>query len=671
MPRSSFSENPLLRVSRPVSACSRCRSAKVKCDGKLPACTACEKAGRENECSAANDQFARGKERSYVAALELRIEKLERRLAYAQSRKDSVSLHDPDTAQSSGSEGERKDSLATIRAAIHRKAARTRENSDINSLVSDFGYLSVNATTRDFEPSVTNMTFARLVLAASTNDPIPDSQDTRLPSRQTAHALMTYYMNNIYILFPAFSDALLYALLDDMYNEDRRPTRSSDYWLVWMVLAIGSTAQSRRSGDEHYTNGVEFVARALPYADRALMPGYAHQIQSLLLLTQYAMLDPAHFDTWHLMGFTCRAITDLGYHQDPPQGQSPDKASQDAKRRTFYCVYALDRAISMVHARAFSFQDDSINVSLPGTRFSRNGSIAGPAPVASPTADPALLLFKLRQIQSNWYQTLLESDPNDPLPDAQDFVWKSCLNMRTWAEALPDGLPVGIREMFDLELRYSYCYCIAPSARAPQMTPYGKLLIFEHAIAYLDRIYEVASSLNTAFYTYHDALRVYFMGVQFVTILRDAGDSLLSGADVPVPLPLPGKAPPPPLPERFDHDTSGDNLDRSLRSLERVGLTLRIYSERWDNAFALMENFQMISADVMEGLGARKAMRDSAARQMAQQRPQIHPQIPQPQVMHGMPQHPMAQHVSPQQPQQEVRWVDLDVSQMIQRGGQV
>jgi hypothetical protein len=202
---------------------------------------------------------------------------------------------------------------------------------------------SVNATTRDFEPSVTNMTFARLVLASSTNDPIPDSQDTRLPSRQTAHALMTYYMNNIYILFPAFSDALLYALLDDMYNEDRRPTRSSDYWLVWMVLAIGSTAQSRRSGDEHYTNGVEFVARALPYADRALMPGYAHQIQSLLLLTQYAMLDPAHFDTWHLMGFTCRAITDLGYHQEPPQGQSPDKTSQDAKRRTFFCVYALDR----------------------------------------------------------------------------------------------------------------------------------------------------------------------------------------------------------------------------------------------------------------------------------------------------------------------------------------
>lgn len=73
--------------------------------------------------------------RSYVAALELRIEKLERRLAFARSRKGSVNLpeinHDND----------RKGSLAVIQEAMHRKAERRRENSDVNSLVSDFGYL--------------------------------------------------------------------------------------------------------------------------------------------------------------------------------------------------------------------------------------------------------------------------------------------------------------------------------------------------------------------------------------------------------------------------------------------------------------------------------------------------------------------------------------------------
>lgn len=76
-----------------------------------------------------------------MAALELRIEKLENRLSYARSRKASVALHDPDAPPAV--DPQRKDSLAFIRAAIHRKAARTRENADVNSLVSDFGYLCV------------------------------------------------------------------------------------------------------------------------------------------------------------------------------------------------------------------------------------------------------------------------------------------------------------------------------------------------------------------------------------------------------------------------------------------------------------------------------------------------------------------------------------------------
>lgn len=49
-----------------------------------------------------------------------------------------MNLHEPDEVPS---QFDRKDSLAKIRAAIHRKAAKKREDSDINSLISDFGFL--------------------------------------------------------------------------------------------------------------------------------------------------------------------------------------------------------------------------------------------------------------------------------------------------------------------------------------------------------------------------------------------------------------------------------------------------------------------------------------------------------------------------------------------------
>ncbi|KAF5668848.1 positive regulator of purine utilization [Fusarium circinatum] len=578
MPRPSFSHNPLLRVSRPVSACSRCRAAKVKCDGKLPACTACEKAGRSNECSAANDQFARGKERSYVAALELRIEKLEKRLQFAKSRKASVALHDTDASAFNVQQMDRRDSLALIRAAIHRKAAQKRETSDVNSLVSDFGFLSVNATTRDFEPISTNMTFARLVLAATTNDALPESDQARLPPRQTAHVLVQHYMDNVYSLFPCFSETSLLTALDDIYQEDTRTIKDSDYWMVYMVLAIGSTAQSKRSQDTHYLTGLEYASRAMNHADGALTPGYVTQIQSLLLMT--------HF-------------------------YNPVFVAKPAPANLHFS------AISMVHARTFSFTDDTVNVAFPqasnnGRKSSASGPITGPQP-----ADPALLLFQLRRAQSHWYQELYQSG-SVPLQDPISYIWKMCLDMREWQDTLPTNLAPEIRQLFDQELRYSYVYCIAPSARAPSITDYNRILIFEHSMAYLDTVHEIAhGAQNSGFYTYHDVLRVYFMANQFLAVLRDAEDMLLSGMPVPIPISRPGAAPAPPLPRRLQPQgmNGEDNLDRSLRCLDKASQTLDTYGDRWADASTWRESFGMISQEMVDRLSRRRQARDTAREQ--------------------------------------------------------
>ena len=88
---------------------------------------------------------------SYVASLESRVEKLEKRIAYARSRKASVAMHDADEPTEPP---DRKDSLATIRAAIHGKAARRREAADVNELVSDFGFLSVLSKHRSFHANL-------------------------------------------------------------------------------------------------------------------------------------------------------------------------------------------------------------------------------------------------------------------------------------------------------------------------------------------------------------------------------------------------------------------------------------------------------------------------------------------------------------------------------------
>ncbi|KAG9248000.1 fungal-specific transcription factor domain-containing protein [Calycina marina] len=629
--RPSSADTPLLRVSRPVSACSRCRAAKIKCDGKLPACTACDKSGRTGECSSANDQFAKGKERSYVASLESRIERLERKINYARSRKASVAMHDVDEPVDHSDQADRKDSLATIRAAIHGKASRRREVADVNELVSDFGFLSVNATTRDFESSATNMTFARLILAAANNDAIPHLKRFQLPTRTTAMALVQYYLDNIFALYPVFSETSLLNAIDAVYQINGRLVTDFEYWLLYMVFAIGSAAQSRSNRDIFYADGLAWVGRALHFADKVLIPGYVSQIQALVLLLQYSMLDPAHFDSWQLIGFACRAIVDLGFHQDPPKEQQSDKTHIEMRRKLYYCVYSLDRSISMVHARTFSFTDDSTSVSYPSAHSPANQPTASATPNNGPQSlETALLLFQLRWVQSNWYQELFQSS-RDPLQNPTNYTWQVCEDMREWSESFPDTLPLAFKDFFDLELLYSYVYCLAPSCRIQSVSDYGKTLIFEYSIAYMQKIFPISRDpINVAFYTYHDALRVYFVGSQFLAVLSDNQDQLLDGV-TPCPVVTSNSPPPPPLPFK----TGLDNVTRSTNCVTHIKETLRTYGHRWEDSRALLSSFEMQAAPIIASLQRRKLLRQQHHVTMAPNWEGVPPSLLPPHLQHN------------------------------------
>lgn len=202
---------------------------------------------------------------------------------------------------------------------------------------------SVNATTRDFEAATTSMTFARLIISSSMNERMPPSKGEHLPSRPAAMALVQFYLDNVFALYPAFQETAIFNALDAIYHLGGRPVSEFEYWLLYMVLAIGAMGQSRSRKDTYYKDGVSWAARALKYADKVLVPGFVTQMQALVLLVQYSMLDPAHFDSWQLVGFACRAVVDLGYHQDPPKEQQPEKQVLDQRRKLFWCIYSLDR----------------------------------------------------------------------------------------------------------------------------------------------------------------------------------------------------------------------------------------------------------------------------------------------------------------------------------------
>jgi len=122
-------DNVLLKINRPIAACSRCRTAKIKCDGQLPACGACERAGKATTCSGASDEFAKGKERSYVSALEAQCERLHKNL---QDVLQKVALQQQESA-----------GIQALPAPGMERKTQRKEASDVDELVGDFGFLSV------------------------------------------------------------------------------------------------------------------------------------------------------------------------------------------------------------------------------------------------------------------------------------------------------------------------------------------------------------------------------------------------------------------------------------------------------------------------------------------------------------------------------------------------
>ena len=281
MARADSFPTPLLRVSRPVSACQRCRGAKIKCDGKLPACTACERTGRSEECSNANDQFAKGKERSYVASLETRVERLERQIAQAQGRKASVDMLGIASA------------AGFFPSDTHFPAGNRNldkhEARSVDDLVSDFGFLSVNATARDFHGFTGEMSFAKLVLSTSSLEAIPVNSAFSLPQRYEITPLIQHYLENVHVVYPVLPETGLFASIDAVYGQGGLYASPTDHWVTLIVLAVSCASLARRKGDSHYQDALSYAAAALNYVEKVIQPGSIFGIQAILLMVLLAM----------------------------------------------------------------------------------------------------------------------------------------------------------------------------------------------------------------------------------------------------------------------------------------------------------------------------------------------------------------------------------------------
>ncbi|KAJ5168215.1 uncharacterized protein N7482_003809 [Penicillium canariense] len=588
----TFLDSPLLKVSRPVAACSRCRTAKIKCDGKLPACSACDKVGKASTCSGASDEFAKGKERSYVASLEGYCEKLEKKIAQLRNRQSSLSVEGNGIA--------REMSITSPASDGPVGPAHRREVSDIDDLVGDFGFLSVNATSRDFHGITSKTTFANLLLAVATVGYPPPLVLNSLPARHEATPLLQYYFDNVFVQLPFFIETSFWTSVDAVYQSGGRFAKPFDHWTVRMVLAIASASVSYRNNDKSHQRALGLVSEALTYAEDVLRPGSITCIQAILLLAQYALVDPGRLRSWYLVGMAVRVAVDLGLHQDPPAEVLSNPDRLDVRRRVFHCLYCLDRGMSTALHYTFSFSDASVNVTLPTTSASTSTTEQSHIFLRSPI--PALHIVKIRNILSTGYQDMYYS-AREPAPQPLVQIWTLCFRAREWFHECPKNAPSHFSLLYRLELLYTNIILLSPSNRYPLLCDYNKALLFDRCMDYISQIHQVLENPSVLpFLTFLDISRVQQVGRRFVEVLIENFEFLLSPT-LPSPPPVPPGTPDPPILAEEDRINC---RPRAIRCLTYVRELLQYSARKWDLR-APLDEFERDSAPLAKMLRAASA----------------------------------------------------------------
>ncbi|KAL2803046.1 fungal-specific transcription factor domain-containing protein [Aspergillus granulosus] len=576
----SFLDRPLLKVSRPVAACSRCRTAKIKCDGKLPACSACERAGKTDTCSS-SDEFPRGKERSYVGSLEAYCERLEKRTAELRQRKallvggEGGVIHESSITSSS--------TTGPI-SRVHRQ-----EVSNIDDLVGDFGYLSVSATSRDFQGITSNTSFANLLLSVSLGEQIPRSSPQPLPSRSEITPLAQHYFDTFFTQLPFFFETTFWASVDSVYQNGAHFARPFDNWILRMVLATAYASMSNASNDATHQRALSLVSDALQYAEDVLLPGTLLGIQAIMLLAQYSLVDPTHFRTWYLIGMAARALVDLGLHQDHHSESIPSAEQQDLRRRVFHCLYSLDRAMSTALDRTFSFSDDSANVALPpyssATEYSH---------IFSRSLEPAWNIVKIRRLLSEAYQrkyfTELSSSFKSPAS-----TWVLASEASEWFNALPKNAGTFHPTLYRVEHIYTTIIILSPSTLHIPLCNYTKLLLFNRCIDYIRELHQVLQNRTwLPAVTFLDIQRVYQVSRKLIKIITQDFDLLVSL--IPAIPQVPDDCPSPPLLECEDYL---QYHERAAECLNQVDNLLSHGVRKW-KLHSLLHDFRKISSPARE-----------------------------------------------------------------------
>ncbi|TVY41660.1 Pyrimidine pathway regulatory protein [Lachnellula subtilissima] len=302
------------------------------------------------------------------------------------------------------------------------------------------------------------------------------------------HSLVKRYVQRILPIYPFLYKPAIWEHMSQAIEKTPKPEQGSpdpsvgldyEFSFVYLILAISSTLGSANRGHETRCmafSGSLFAEGSQHLSRKASFPNHLAEIQSTLLIHQYALINPKYANVWILSGVVMRSCLELGLHRKVSDAAGLDPATIDMRRRVFWTAYCMDRSICSALQRPHSIPDATINTMLPEMASNYSTRQSTPNGTIPQRPHPTKLLA-LRQIQFAKLQSaILEVHfQNKPLEDGQ--TWEDWLAVTDRSLLLP-GEDHALAEMtFSRGITDLY----RPSPRMPYPSHSSHLIAFEAA----------------------------------------------------------------------------------------------------------------------------------------------------------------------------------------------
>ncbi|KAH8885266.1 hypothetical protein GQ53DRAFT_797239 [Thozetella sp. PMI_491] len=278
-----------------LQTCSRCRSRRIKCDSRLPACANCAK--NDLECTFRDDALQEDIPRSYIQSLNERIENLTSQLALHQSSRGPPQENEPALTSSSAEPSQ----------PIHILIP-ARPGSDL--------HLDTSVPSR-----FTRVVFEALPEndAAASLESIFPEHDILMPSisfadrSQLTPSIVRFLLGRYDRCIRPRYDVLVPELLGHdgaSFKKLPEPQR----FKILMACAIAATREGYKS-----PNWKPLGQICRDWANELVTPiisaGDGDTLAAILLLIIYELADPSRGTIWELLDLAARTCLQLGWHQ--------------------------------------------------------------------------------------------------------------------------------------------------------------------------------------------------------------------------------------------------------------------------------------------------------------------------------------------------------------------